>query len=182
MARGSSHLVVGAAFALAGTASLCAGLLHAPWLPSSFLTLTGASLASIVGFVLLLGGLLMALFHFQTPEETIQVVPAEIAFATRMTTPTPSALHSPAPIPAAPRLRPSPVEVRAAPPAAPRDSRISGIDEEIRELTRRINKAGVMLATGQISKQGYASFVDELKQQRGALEAKRVQLEMGGKL
>ena len=183
MARGSSHLAVGVVFALAGAGSLCAGLLHASWLPGSFLTLTGASLASIVGFVLLLGGLLMALFAFQRPEEVAAVVPAEVAFASRMVATT---AVLPVPVPAA-RARPTrpaaaapPMPAHVAAPADPRRAHVAGIDGQIRELTRRINKAGVMLATGQISQQGYASYVDDLKRQRGALEAKRVELEMRG--
>lgn len=179
MSSGSSHLTVGIAFALGGAASLVAGLLHASWLPDSFLTLTGYSLADIAGFVLLLGGMLIALFAFQRREEPVAVVPAEVAFATRMRAPPPVLpLPSPAPSPrTAPKSAPlAPAPAPAA--AAPRDAKLQGIDGEIRELTRKINKAGVMLATGQISQQGYASYVEELKKQRGELEAKRVEIEM----
>jgi hypothetical protein len=162
--------VVGIAFALAGAASLTTGLLHVP-LPS-ILSLSGASFAVICGFVLLLGGLLIALFAFQRREHEVDVVPAEVAFASRMASTTPVlALATQARHVTPPRA-----------PPAPRDARIAPLDAEIRELTRKISKAGVMLATGQISKQGYVSFVDDLKKQRGELEARRVNMEMSAKL
>ncbi|MEA3201679.1 MAG: hypothetical protein QOE90_3107 [Thermoplasmata archaeon] len=201
MSPGSSHLAVGSLFVLAGAGSLVAGLVHASWLPASFLTLTGSSLACIVGFVLLLGGLLMTLFAFQRHEPPADVVPAEVAFASRMVVADPHAAEpvpTPAPRPrAAPARAPAPAPARASaprrPPAgataaaasaapAPAVAPTPGLDEQIRELTRRISKAGVMLATGQISQQGYASYVDDLKRQRGALEAKRVEQQMGTEL
>lgn len=55
---------------------------------------------------------------------------------------------------------------------------LQSIDEEIRDLTRRINKAAVMLATGKLSGDAYTKYVDELKRQRGALEADRVHIEI----
>jgi hypothetical protein len=183
MSSGSSHLSVGISFALAGASSLMAGLLQASWLPRKFLTLTGSSLATICGFVLLLGGFLIALFAFQRREEAPDVVPAEVAFASRMTMTGPVVSIASAPHVASASMGIA-TRHRASAPAPPpaRDERLAPLDTEIRELTRKISKAGVMLATGQISKQGYVSFVDELKRQRGTLEAKRVEMEMLGKL
>ena len=193
MPRRTAHLPVGIVFVLVGAGCLTAGLLHAAWLPESFLTLTGFSLADITGFVLLLGGLLIATFAFQRVEPPADVVPAEVAFSSRMRVA--GVPELPVPNLAAPPVRPmaaaAPSAAAPTPAAAPapraarvpvsRDGRLAGIDEEIKELTRKISKAGVMLATGQISQQGYASFVDELKKERGRLEAQRVSLEMKGK-
>src|SRR5581483_340639 len=73
MPRRTAHLPVGIVFVLVGAGCLTAGLLHAAWLPESFLTLTGFSLADITGFVLLLGGLLIATFAFQRVEPPADV-------------------------------------------------------------------------------------------------------------
>jgi hypothetical protein len=61
--------------------------------------------------------------------------------------------------------------------APPPVSRESDLDAQIRELTRKINRAGVMLATGKLSEKGYTKYVDDLKRQRGILEADRVHRE-----
>lgn len=55
---------------------------------------------------------------------------------------------------------------------------VLSIDSKIREVTREINKAGVMLATGKLSRDGYSQYVDDLKKQRGDLEAAKIDLEM----
>lgn len=74
-------------------------------------------------------------------------------------------------------VRPVPAGVA---PGAGEPERVR-LDERIRELTRRINRAGVLLATGQLSHEGYARYVEDLKRERGELEASRVQRELAGR-
>lgn len=115
--------------------------------------------------VLLVLGLAIALTGRRAPQPEASI-PAHIAFAMR----TPQELR-PAPRGARPAM--------ARPEATdPHSIALQDIDDEVRDLTRRINKAGVMLATGKLSGDAYTKYVDELKRQRGSLEADRVHLEL----
>lgn len=157
----------GVAVAGLGAFSLGLGLLHSPLLPETLGGMSGAALASVMGFVLVIAGIMLSIFTFRALPEQAPVIPAHVAFMTRTAQPLPMPERI-----VIPARRPG--------PARPVESQrqMSRLDEEIRELTRKINKAGVMLATGQISHQGYASYVDDLKKQRGKLEASRVRLEL----
>lgn len=153
-----------------GTVALSVGLARASFVPD-VASLPGWSVATISGFVLVLGGIMVAIFSFRTVHEPAPMRSATDAFNSRTAQPLPEPLPPP--------RRAEPV-VPAAPRALDaRQTALARLDEEIRELTRRINKAGVMLATGQLSDEGYAQYVEELKRQRGALEASRVKLEFG---
>ena len=124
-------------------------------------------LAAAGGFLLVAGGALLAVLSFRQAPEPVAVVPAEVAFVTR--TARPILVPDRVVLPAARRVATRRPEEQEA---------MTRLDDEIRDLTRQINKAGVMLATGQISHQGYASYVGDLKKRRGDLEASRVRLEL----
>lgn len=168
MSRRAGSVAGGLALTGCGACALSLGLLRSPFLPTSVFGAPGAGLVSAAGFLLLVAGLVVSLFSFRSAPEQLSIVPAHVAFRTRA----PRAISSPEKV-ALPAARP---RVRSREPGA--EAVVNRLDDEIRELTRRINKAGVMLATGQISHQGYASYVEELKKQRGELEAKRVRIEL----
>ena len=168
MAARRAQTVLGMVLTALGTVSLSVGLARASFVPD-IAGLEGWIIATIEGFVMLLGGILIAIFSFRPTIEPAPVRSATAAFNSRTIQPMPE-----------PALR---VERPAAAPVAqksltPRDLALFRLDEEIRDLTRRINKAGVMLATGQLSDEGYAHYVEDLKRQRGQLEASRVKLEL----
>lgn len=98
--------------------------------------------------------------------EPVPSVPAHVAFSAPAKR---AAIPAPAP-PAGPRA------AAAAPVAL--DPRLASIDDEVRELSRQISRAGVMLATGRISQEGYRQYVEELKNRKGRLEASRVTIEL----
>lgn len=158
--------------AAVGAFSLALGFLQSPLLPDALVGLPGWSIAIVVGFVLVLSGVMLAIFSFRHREEEAPITPAHVAFVQK----------APKPVAATPPVKRAAPVVAAGPSRpgvrSPEDVALVRLDGEIRELTRAINKAGVMLATGQISEQGYAHYVEELKQQRGVLEADRVRLEM----
>lgn len=52
------------------------------------------------------------------------------------------------------------------------------LEEEIKDLNRRINRAGVMLGTGRLSNEGYARYIAELREKRGELEAERTRRQL----
>lgn len=168
-----------------GVAAVGAGVLRPAFLQGG---LAGTPLWALVlaggGVLSLIGGITLVIALRRTDEPEPEV-PAHVAFNSRMTIPDefapparPAAGASPAGAAAASGARlpaPAPVQQRRVPP--PRAD-IAKIDIEIRELTKKINKAGVMLATGQLSQQGYLAYVEDLKRQRGALEAQRVRAEL----
>ena len=186
-ARGG-RIVAGLLLGSAGAALLWAGIAQPDWAGDLIRTYPTRNVAVGGGVGLVGGGILLILLSFTSRKESASVVPAEVAFS-RQPTPRPMAIPEARPT-ASPSPRASPSmplaasSVAAALPSAPPVSEspeqiaLKRITAEIRELTRAINKAGVMLATGQISSQGYAQYVEELKQQRGVLERDRVQLEM----
>lgn len=168
MSSRTGSVVGGLAVAGLGGFGMTLGLLRSPLLPPHLGSAPAHALTSVAGFLLLVGGMLLAVFTFRHVPEPAPVIPAHVAFMSRQAQPIA------APERVAVRRKPAPSRARTAKEQAT----MSKLDEEIRELTRKINKAGVMLATGQISHQGYASYVEELKKQRGALEASRVRIEL----
>lgn len=169
--RGGAATVFGMASAALGTISLSVGLARADLLPALF-GLDGWMIATGGGFFLLVVGLMVAISSVRGEEEPEPLISATVAFSQRalqvIPMPDPRPMGAPGPIARAP----------ARGPLGPRELAMFRLDEEIRDLTRRINKAGVLLATGQLSNQGYAQYVDDLKRQRGNLEATRVRLEL----
>lgn len=159
MARRTGRVIFGAALTLAGTALAIEAWVNPSQFPFDVRIAWGAAGA------LYLLGLTIAFTGRRGPQPEASI-PAHIAFASRT----------------AQDLVPAP---RAARPATARPQvtdphlvALQGIDEQIRDITRRINKAGVMLATGKLSGDAYTKYVNELKRQRGALEADRVHLEI----
>lgn len=166
MSSRTGRVAAGLALAGMGGASLGLGVFQPPMLPRVVFGMPGAALAAAVGFSLFLPGVLLSLFSIRRAPEAAPVVPAHVAFVTR--TPRPIAMPE----------RPA-VPARRASVRKPEEEAAMGkLDEEIRELTRQINRAGVLLATGQISHQGYASYVADLKKKRGELEVSRVRIEL----
>lgn len=149
-----------------GTFGVAAGLARAAFIPDVG-GVEGWMLATGVGFAFLVVGAIQVAFSLRADEVETGIVPATVAFNSRTAQPLP---------PSEPRRVARPA---AKPASDPRGQALHRLDEEIRDVTRRINKAGVMLATGQLSDDGYAKYVDELKHERGQLEARRVKLELG---
>ncbi len=63
---------------------------------------------------------------------------------------------------------------RAAVAALPPE--LVALENDLKELNVRINRATVMLGTGKLSREGYAAYVDEIKSQRAELESRKVRL------
>lgn len=177
-ARASGHLAVGLGSSVLGAAALAMGTLRIGFVDGSFLGTPLWALFLTGGSVLALAGVLVVVFAVRGEEEPVPVVPAHVAFHSRMEV---AEVAPPAPVrtvsAAAPARLPSP-EAPAQRRVAPTKPDFGAIDAEIRELTRQISKAGVMLATGQLSQHGYLAYVDDLKRKRGSLEAQRVRAEL----
>lgn len=172
--REATQAMTGMVVAALGLIALAAGLSRSPLHPD-VLTLPGWQAATIEGFVLLTAGLFVSAFSFGKVPDPVPSVTATVAFASRHVAATEPILERAA------RTPPPIAEVRPERPVQPMDPQalaLFRLDEEIRDLTRRINKAGVMLATGQLSEEGYAHYVEDLKKQRGSLEASRIRLQM----
>ena len=168
MSSRTGSVAGGLTLAAAGALLLALGLLRSPLLPPGLGGgITGPAAATVVGFVLAMAGAILSIFTFRHVPEQAPVTPAHVAFMTR----TPRPIDAPERVHMPPRIAPRPRSSKE-------QATMTRIDDEIRDLTRKINKAGVMLATGQISHQGYAQYVDDLKKQRGALEANRVRIEL----
>lgn len=177
--RSSGHFALGGASAGLGVVGLALGLLKPAWLSSTLAGTPFWALFVTGGFVLLLVGGCIVLFTARGAVHPEPPVPAHVAFAQKMSVrdiepPTP--LPRPAAAISDGRLPPPPTGGHGRVPA--RSDDLVHIDTKIRELTRQINKAGVMLATGQLSQQGYLAYVEDLKRQRGTLEAQRVRAEL----
>ncbi|HUR68082.1 MAG TPA: hypothetical protein VM370_02465 [Candidatus Thermoplasmatota archaeon] len=191
--RSSGHIVVGGASAAIGAACLVLGVMKPAALRADFLATPLWALAITSGLVLALAGALILVFTFRKPEELAPEVPAHVAFNSRMTIPDivphlaglprAAADSPPAPAPAAASVPAAAARLPAPAPVhqqrlAPRSDDLAAMDAQIRELTKKINKAGVMLATGQLSQQGYLAYVEDMKRQRAKLEAQRVRAEL----
>lgn len=156
------HVLTGATFGTLGAAALLMGLLPAPSVPAQVWGVEGPLLFEVVGGVLLAGAVLLIAFSAKRVEEPVPIVPAHVAFASKNI--------------ARPLEAPEPTHRPKAAPSLPPE--LASLDQKIREVTREINKAGVMLATGKLSREGYAQYVEDLKKQRGDLEAAKLSLEM----
>lgn len=187
--RPKGHAAVGIACALLGAAAIMAGVVRPFFLAGQLLGTPAWALTITAGGVLALTGVLILLFSFRPAPEEPNIVPAHVAFKQRMIVQpvVPASAQRPS-VPgsgsaedggassSASRL-PAPA-AQAKQRVGPIKEDIAGIDDQIRDLTKRINKAGVMLATGQLSQQGYLAYVEDLKSQRGKLEAARVRAEL----
>lgn len=181
--RTKGHAAVGGVTAALGVCAALLGVVRPAWALGTFLATPVWALLLTVGFVLLLAGGCTIVFSFRPLPAEADVVPAHVAFNSRMNAPSivPSGFASPAPMMANGERASSRLDLPAAPTqkrVAPGRTDLADIDVQIRELTRQIGKAGVMLATGQLSQQGYLAYVDDLKRRRGNLEAARVKAEL----
>lgn len=179
--RSSGHVAVGGVSGLVGAVSLVAGFFRPALLEGALMGTPLWTLAITCGLVLTITGGMILLFTMQKREEPQPQVLAHVAFAQRMVAPS----IVPRPVPAPPRQAPAPSAARLPQPSsvaqqrvAPPRNDLTSLDAQIRGLTRQINKAGVMLATGQLSQGGYLAYVEDLKKQRGSLEAQRVRAEL----
>lgn len=182
--RSSGHLAVGSCSTLLGAAAIVAGVMKPGALAGSLAGTTPIWALFITGgCVLTLAGVLVILFTFRGEPEEPAVVPAHVAFHSRMSIepvvpgsllarPAPAAISPP------PRRLPAPQPTTQGRVAPPVREDLAAIDGQIRELTRQISKAGVMLATGQLSQGGYLEYVEDIKRQRGKLEAQRIRAEL----
>ncbi|HET6405027.1 MAG TPA: hypothetical protein VFH78_10295 [Candidatus Thermoplasmatota archaeon] len=173
---------MGATSALVGVALMAAGIARPAFASGSFLATPAWAFLLTAGGVLGVAGAVILVLATRVQPEEPDIVPAHVAFQSRMSVQP----LTPMPTPAGGRMV---SEERARPrlqaPAAPIQRRvgpsredIDGMSAQIQELTKKINKAGVMLATGQLSQEGYLAYVDDLKRQRGNLEAAKVRAEM----
>ena len=173
MPRGG-RIAAGLGLVSIGAALLGVGIMQPAWAGDA---VTAYPLRNVVvggGVGIVGGGMLLVMLSFTGRKAEVAVLPAEVAFA-RPTTPR---YMAPPQARAAAKRDAQKVALPISRLSSPEEIALNRITAEIRELTRTINKAGVLLATGQISSQGYAQYVDELKAQRGLLEKDRVQLEM----
>lgn len=129
----------------------------------------------IIGAVVALGALGVAVLELKQPAEPEEVVPAHVAFLAPppRTAESPPALVERVEAPTMPRPPPPPL-----PALTPDEVRKRTLESEIRDLSKQINRAGVMLATGKLSEGGYTQYVEDLKRRRGKLEADRLALEL----
>lgn len=146
----------------AGGTALAAGFLGLSFVPASVAGVSGPAAADVLGGVLLLLGVVVGTRAWVKDEAPAPSIPAHVAFSRRQEQP----LVAP--------------EVKKPQPRAAKPAGLIEIDEQIREVTKKINRASVMLATGKLSDAGYVRYVDALKAQRGSLESERVKKEFKG--
>lgn len=178
--RSLGRAVTGGLIGGVGALLAASGLLRYPFVDRAVLGMPGPLLAIAGGLLLLVFGILFAIM----PRRDLGPVPlvaAEVAFSqkpqTRSLAPPPLAPR-PVPTPGAPSLPAHKPFTPVPPTPRNREPSLAQLDDEIQDLTRKINKAGVLLATGQLSTQGYQHYVGDLKKQRGKLEATRVKAEL----
>lgn len=136
-----------------GAATLGAGLL---WRVPVDVARVAVEPLPIAGTLLLGWGLVGAARRPRAPKAAAPPVPAHVAFLKPRTPTHLAAEAAPAP---APRC--------GGAPSRGGDTR----SDEVRELTRQIARAGVLLGTGRLSEEAYRLCVDDLKERRGRLEA-----------
>lgn len=162
------HAATAAVLAAFGVGALALATWGGHLLTVDLLIVEAPMLVLILGGLLLVGAALTVFMGFRGEEGPAPAVPAHVAFMSKQAQPE---------YDAAARAKLPPRAVRpSAPSTAPAE--MIRLDEEIQEVSREINKAGVMLATGKLSREGYMTYVDELKKKRGDLEAARIELEM----
>lgn len=155
--------IVAVIFVGAGAALVASGALR----PGAFSLgpgLLGSASAPVLGAACLGVGAILFARAFTKRPGPAPLVPAHIAFSTKQ-----NPLIEP---PLLDRSTRAP-RTTSAPPLGRSAARPASDDAEghIQDLTRKINRAGVMLATGKLSSEGYAKYVEDLKRQRTALEA-----------
>jgi hypothetical protein len=164
--RSAGKVFLGTATLLAGGFVVWAALTRADAFPPKMGPLSMVFVLEVIGATLGACGLVVIVGGLRKRDEPEASIPAHVAFLNRNSTP----------------LVAPPKNVKAneryVPDLDPHQRALMRVDTEIRELTKRINKAGVMLATGKLSREGYAAYVDELKRQRSNLETDRVHMEM----
>ncbi len=135
------------------------------WEPQFILGAYGIQPVPIVGAIFFGLGFVMMTATLKPRDQSPVTIPAHVAFMGRTARADPLVAAAPTP---------------AAAPSTPtkRDSAIARLDEQIRELTRDISRAGVMRATGKLSDDGYLHYVDRLKKKRADLEGARVEHEL----
>lgn len=177
--RRSGYLRVGATSTTLGVAVFGTALVRPGFLQTY---LAGTPLWALAlaggGALALVGGTTLFLSLRQT-EEARPEIPAHVAFNSKMRIPDEFEALMPC------RTAMSTNRARLLSPAVPQQRRVpplrpdlAKLDVEIRDLTKKISKAGVLLATGQLSQQGYLAYVDDLKRTRGSLEAQRIRAEL----
>lgn len=174
--RSLGRAVVGGLCAGLGALLAGAGVMRYAFLDVAFLGGAGPFLAIAAGLLLCVFGVILVLMPGRV-DGPLPSVPAHVAFSQRAAVRPLTAPVMPARSAAATAADHKP---RAPIPHSPRNREpsLAQLDDEIQELTRKINKAGVLLATGQLSTQGYRHYVGDLKKQRGKLEATRVKAEL----
>lgn len=167
-------LFVGTGAAAAAVTVLRPGVLAASaWDLRSVAVAASGTIALVLGFVLFARA-------FQPAPAPAPSVPAHVAFNSRVSV-DPMALPQREPMAARPTTRLSTTSAPALGTPRPGAAALADDPEEqIRELTRKINRAGVMLATGKLSGEGYAKYVEELKKQRSSIEASKATREFYG--
>lgn len=161
----AGHVLTGAVLGSVGAALFVAGLLRAGFVDVMIFTVPGSTLAMTVGGVMLAGAGLVLAASIRPDLGPEPSVPAHLAFISK-----PIAHEVEPPELVHPKRR---VEAHGTLPPE-----VLKLDTRIRDITREINKAGVMLATGKLSREAFVQYVDDLKKQRGDLEATKIDLEL----
>jgi hypothetical protein len=166
-------LFVGTGAAVAAVTLIRPGVLTADaWDVRSAAVAVAGVLALAVGFVLFGRA-------FQPPPSPAPSIPAHVAFSQRASV-DPMALPQREAVASKPVAKLSGTAPALGTPRPTAATAADDPDEQIRELTRRINRAGVMLATGKLSGEGYAKYVEDLKRQRSQIEASKAHREFYG--
>lgn len=156
VAKANNTATTGIALSLLGTLALGAGIV---WRGMGWFPLA-------LGALLLLSGLLILAVGLRKPEPQLTIPPAHVTFYQQV--------KREVPIPEAHTATAS----DTLEPMDASDLELHRLDVQIREVSRKINKATVMLGTGKLSDEGYKRYVEDLKAERADLEAARVKIEM----
>jgi hypothetical protein len=181
--RHPGHLSVGFGSVGLGAVALAVGMFRGGGLEAPVAGMPLWAFLLTAGAVLSFVGAMVILFAARGEEEVSTMVPAHVAFHSRMSVPE----VFPTPLRAGETGGTVAPGARLPAPVAPAQRRVAPVREDmasleakIRALTRKINKAGVMLATGQLSREGYLAYVEDLKRQRATIEAQKVRIELKG--
>jgi hypothetical protein len=117
---------------------------------------------AVLGGVLLILGLVAILRVSQSRVKAVKLTPAEESFARRVR-------HD---------LEPPPLPVMPGAAAArSADPELERVTAELRRIDLDLKRANVMLGTGKLTREGYAAHVEELRAEKGQLEAERIRIE-----